>query len=81
MNQTELSLFMRFVTGSSVCATQSIKVEFIALSGFSRRPISHTCNSTIELSTNYINYSDFRSEFDCILLKVNEEFVCPMTSV
>ena len=42
MQVNELSLFLRFITGASVCIVPKIKVEFNTLSGFGRRPIAHT---------------------------------------
>ena len=38
---SELRLFLRFITGASVCIVPKIKVEFNALSGFGRCPIAH----------------------------------------
>ncbi len=40
MKVNELSLFLRFVTGASVCIVPTIKVEFNGLSGLGRRPIA-----------------------------------------
>ena len=47
MSSTELRLFMRFVTA---CVTDKIEVN---LSGFARRPTSHTCDSVLDLPTCY----------------------------
>ena len=70
----ELRSLLRFVTGSSVCNSMYILVTFNTLSGLGRRPIAHTCDSTLELSTTYINYDDFYGDFQAILSKVNKEF-------
>ncbi len=67
MKVNELSIFLRFVTGASVCIVPTIKVEFNGLSGLGRRPIAHTCDSILELPTSYINYEDFRAEFSNVL--------------
>jgi len=69
MQQEELRLFMRFVTGSCVCITSKIDITFNSLAGFARRPIAHTCNCTLEIPTTYVNYDDFRNEFYSILTK------------
>lgn len=59
MQVSDLNLFLRFVTGASVCVVPKIKVEFNALSGFARRPITHTCDCVLELPTSYTKYKDF----------------------
>ena len=64
MQVTELRLFLRFVTGASVCILPKINV------GFAWRPIAHTCDSTLELPTSYSNYEDFFAEFKAILRKL-----------
>lgn len=74
MNPGELRCFMRFVTGSSVCLDKSISVEFSNLSGFARRPIAHTCASTLELSVSFMNYDDFNADFKAILSETDDEF-------
>ena len=74
ISNDELRSFLRFVTGSSVCNSMYILVTFNTLSGLGRRPIAHTCDSTLELSTTYINYDDFYGDFQAILCKVNKEF-------
>ena len=67
MKAEELSLFLRFVTGSSVCSAQRISITFNSLSGLARRPISHTCSNTLELSTTYSTFPEFVAEFQAIL--------------
>ena len=74
MNTNELRSFLRFVTGSTVCSSNDILVTFNILSGLSRRPIAHTCDSTLELSSTYINFDEFYEDFKVIFDKVNEEF-------
>ena len=51
MKQNELRLFLRFVTGSSVLLAKQITVSFNNLTGLARRPISHTCDCNIELTS------------------------------
>ena len=78
MKITELSHFLRFVTGASACIVPRISVVFNGLEGFARRPIAHTCDSVLELSTSYINYDDFYSEFKLI---INESFAWRMDAI
>jgi hypothetical protein len=70
----ELRSLLRFVTGSSVCNAKDILITFNSLSGLARRPIAHTCDSSLELSITYKNYDDFYEDFHTILAKVNREF-------
>ena len=65
----ELRQFLRFVTGSSVMITKSIKVHFNSLKGIiiARRPISHTCSCTLELPTSYVSFLEFEKEFSLVL--------------
>lgn len=63
----EVQNFLRFVTGSSVCTNSKIMVSFNGLSGLARRPIVRTCGCQIELSTTYMTYHDFASEFTAVL--------------
>ena len=74
MQPEELRLLMRYITGSCVCTTSKIHITFNSLAGLARRPIAHTCNSTLEIPTTYINYDDFRTEFQSILTETDEEF-------
>lgn len=53
MKAAEVRRFVRFVTGSSALVVDEINVDFNHLSGLSRRPIAHTCASTLELPTSY----------------------------
>ena len=67
MKQQELRLFLRFVTGSSVLIDKPITVTFNALSGFARRPTSHTCACSLQLPTTYVTYPEFAREFSMLL--------------
>ena len=69
----ELRRLMRFITGSSVCSEKSIRVAFNGLTGLARRPIAHTCDSTLELPIAYNNYSDFYDDIRCILAETCTE--------
>ena len=60
MKRAEIRRFLRFTTGSSVLLASNISVAFNSLSGLARRPIAHTCSSTLELSSTYINYLDLK---------------------
>ena len=59
--------YLRFVTGSAVLSSSPLKAIFNAVSGLARRPIAHTCDNTIELSTDYSTYSEFSQEMMAIL--------------
>ena len=74
MQPPELRLFLRFVTGASVCIAPKIEVTFNNLSGLARRPIAHTCDFNLELPTAYVNYEDFYGEFKAILTSTSKEF-------
>ena len=63
MQRQELRLFLRFVTGGSVCIAPKIKIAFNNLSGLGRRPIAHTCDFLLVLPVSYINYEDLCSDF------------------
>ncbi len=67
MNSDEIRVFLRFVTGSSVCPSECIKITFNSLSGFARRPISHTCDYCLELPISYRSSIEFINEFRSIL--------------
>ena len=74
MKVNELRLFMRFVTGTSVCVTPTITITFNNLSGLARRPIAHTCDFSLELPIAYTNYDDFYSDFRGILAETDDKF-------
>ncbi len=81
MNNDELRSFLRYVTGSSVCSASEILVTFNSLSGLGRRPLAHTCDTTLEISSTYTNYDDFYGEFKAIFAKVNEEYSFQMNAL
>ena len=74
MSLSEIRLFLRFVTGCSICITPKIAVTYNSLDGAARRPISHTCDVTLELSVFYKNYVDFCNEFKTFLNSTKEDF-------
>ena len=60
LDQQKLSLFLRFVTGSSYMSAQ-IFVEFSSqCGGFARRPTSATCSNALHLPSTYATYAEFR---------------------
>jgi hypothetical protein len=67
MQEDELSYFLRFVTGSSVCSSKTITIIFNSTDGLKRIPIGHTCSGQLELSTTYSSYLDFVAEFKAVL--------------
>lgn len=54
----------RFVTGSSVCSSRSIRVTFNAADGNRQCPVAHTCG---QMSICYTSYLDFVNEFKTLL--------------
>ena len=81
MSTDELRAFMRFVTGSCACITDTIKVSFNNASGLNRHPVAHTCDCSLDSPVDYRNYDDFHHEFQCILDKNNEVYVWGMYSL
>ena len=73
IRQNEVQLFLRFPTGSSMCLSKSLLVNFNNEEGLDRCPIAHTCCFTLELSTAYNNYADFAGEFLSILINPDGE--------
>ncbi len=67
MSQDKVRRFLRFTTGSSVCMTKKITVVFNRLSGFARRPISHTCSCLLQLPSSYATYLELVNEFNHVL--------------
>ena len=67
----EVSHFLRFVTGSTVCPTQKIQIVFNRVSGFTRCPVGRTCGFTLEISTEYSNYMEFSEEMKTVLTNKN----------
>ena len=63
----QLRRFLRFVTGGSTVLGTEIEVTFNTLDGFARRPISHTCTCTLEISTTYSTYPEFIEDFSILL--------------
>ncbi len=76
MKQEEVIRFLRFTTGSSVMISEKLVITFNSLSGFTRRPIAHTCGCTLELSSSYTTYNEFETEFNAILS--NDEYAWEM---
>lgn len=44
-----------------------ILVTFTQLEGIARRPIAHTCNYILEISSTYQSFPELREEFNGIL--------------
>jgi len=81
MSFSEIRLFLRFVTGCSICITPKIIISYNSLDGAGCQPILHTCDATLELSVFYKNYVDFCDEFKVFLSSTKEEFCWRMDSV
>jgi len=79
MKQSEVGLFLRFVTGSSVLIAERIKTIFNNSTGLRRCPTSHTCDCVLELPISYTTYPEFEYEFSKVL--ADEEFAWAMDNV
>ena len=67
LSAKDLRAFLRFCTGSTVCTKNKLSIAFNSLEGASRRPIAHTCEPSLELSSNYSTYPEFVTEFKAFL--------------
>ena len=67
LNREDLEQFLRFVTGSCVCMPVKTQILFNTLSGAARRPIAHTCEPSLELSSTYGTYLEFAREFKVVV--------------
>lgn len=81
LSMEDLRHLMCFITGSSVCSENNINIQFNGLTGLARRPIAHTCDSTLELPVAYCNYSDFHEEISSILTETENDFSWKMDSL
>ena len=50
-----------------IICIEKIVVDFSNLEGLERRPIAHICGATLELSTTYSSFPQFREEMNNIL--------------
>ena len=62
LQSDELQAFLQFVTGSVDMPVDGIRVSFFSTSSEGRHVVAHTCSNTIELSTAYSSYQEFRRE-------------------
>jgi hypothetical protein len=69
MDESMLKKLLRFCTGSDLVVRdiKNINVEFQHMEGLWRRPIAHTCGCVLKLSDNFLNFPEFRSEFNHVL--------------
>ena len=63
----DLTLFLRFVTGSDVMTVSKVDISFTTLEGVKRRPIARTCGPLLELPQTYTIYNELNEEFTNIL--------------
>ena len=72
LTEEALSVLLRFNTASDIMLCESdgsyskIWVRFVDTVVFRSQPIAHTCAHVLELSKNYDNFQQFRSEFNAI---------------
>ena len=80
MQTPELRLFLRFVTGASICLSPKIIVTFnsAVLTDWNA---AHICDFIIELPITYMNYDDFNNDFETILSSTEDEFCRRMDSM
>ena len=71
MTIEEVRLFLRFSTGSTVCTSGKLEVQFNMLSGIACRQIAHTCSNLLELPATYSTYQEFVKEFKQVLADNN----------
>ena len=68
LQDTMLSKFLRFCTGSDViCTSTNIVVSFNGLEGAARRVVAHTCGLILEVPRTYESFPEFRKEMNNIL--------------
>jgi hypothetical protein len=67
LDKEKLTKFLKFTTGMDIMSRHAMKVTFLSSTGFSSRPIAHTCAPMLELPTNYSNFVELREEFENIL--------------
>ena len=67
LDESRLQKFLRFCTGSDLVLTDSLHVEFVEMTEFTRRPIGRTCGNLLNIADTYENFPDFRSEFNAVL--------------
>ena len=78
LSQEELSLFLRFVTGSSVLCNWPIYITFTGSTRLARRPIAHCCTCMLELSSANKSFCEFNKEMKTVLAE-QSSFVCCVT--
>lgn len=66
-NQQELKFLLRFLTGSDMICVTKIDIDFIVCHGAKRAPIFRTCGPVLQLPSTYVNFPDFRNEWQSIL--------------
>lgn len=66
--------WLHFVTGSRVMCYDSIVIHFNSKEGLMRAPIARTCVPSLEVSSSYATYPEFRQEFLNILAHHSGKF-------
>ena len=69
LDENLLDKFCRFVTGSPSAPQMPIHVGFNSTTGVRRFPSSSTCSSTLHLSTSYLSFTEFKKEFNVVLIE------------
>ena len=69
LDNTKLIQFLIFTAASDILVTSKLEVAFSKLKGVGCRPIAHTCEPVLELSSTYANFVELRDQFNNILDK------------
>ena len=67
LDESLLTLFLQFITGSNVISCDKIDLGFNAISGELRTPTAHTCGPLLVVSSTYQTYNELSEEFTNIL--------------
>lgn len=64
---TQVGKLFAFLHRVLCSSHRTVKVTFNAETGFSRRPVAHTCGAILDVPHTYSSYPEFRTEFDNVL--------------
>ena len=67
LDESQLSLFLQFITGGNVISCDKIELGFNTTSGELRTPTAHTCGPLLVIPSTYQTYNELSEEFTNIL--------------
>eukprot|EP00794_Sanderia_malayensis_P002135 gene2135-2423_t len=67
LKKENISLFMRYATGSDMMCVEKISVAFNNLTGIERRIVAHTCGAVLDVPATYDSFPEFKEEFLALL--------------